>query len=338
MASFRLLKLEIAGCVLLLAATLFLLVSSPDAPWRDREGSRSTDDSSAVDATDSGSSRRRAEPRAIAPEKPRPPSLEVNGRLIVVGADGSEQTTRSGELFLKLEFDADPAEVHRVEVIDGSFAANAYLGAWVSCDTATVDGDYAVVDLPRTRLAAGEELVVRARIRARMRVFVEDATSGSPVAHVVLRAARGSERLFPSAIDDLVVIGAPGPSPREVAADLPPLDLWVDAPGYAFERIHVDPSRGGDVIVKVERPTTLRVQLVGVVPPDGLVLSLRDENDQELQRVEAGGAATFTWERIRPRRMKLVAFVPEEFPTSRSETVVEPVGDGVIDAVLDLPP
>lgn len=336
------LKLEIAGCALLLVATLAILFSSPDTPWEERARLESQTNGEDSSTSTLERERERVPSRPPTPPKPRPPTLAVKGKLVVVGPDGAESTNRSGEIYLKLELDSDPAEVHRVEVKDGEFSIDAYLGAYLTCETATIDGEYAVADLPRTLANATEDLVIRARISQPLRVLVMDDTTGEAARYVVLRTTRGGHQLFPPSLDELSVIGRPGPSPREIASDLPPLDCWVDAAGYAFERIHVDPRKGGDIILRATRPATARIQLVGVPAPPNLILSLRPgeegANDVELQRIDAGTTPIHLLERLRPQTLRVVASVPSESPRIRAEATLVLVANQITDCVLDLSP
>ncbi len=292
MSQSRFLKLEILGCVLLLAATLGILFRAPKAPWEGTGREESPTNGGGIEAprlegdgTRSPGVRTEVPPIVAPPPKPKPPTKHVSGKLVVIDALGHESADRSGQLFMKVQVEGESAEVHRVAVRKGAFTLDAYEGCFLACDTATIDDDYAVVDLERTPIPNEGTLVVHAKIPPRTRLFVEDALTGASLERVTLRDdSRWHDSsawdLEPGDLENKEIRVNTGASPREIPLDAAgQLYWWVDAPGYAPQRVRMATTNGGDYVVRLQRAASLTVTFTPSPSTDDLVLVIERDSD-----------------------------------------------------------
>jgi hypothetical protein len=336
-ASVRLLKLEILGCALLLAVTIGVLLNTPEAPWADRERRAATEETQNDGNAPSIAAAERKVVRPPTPPPPKPPPAHLTGRLVLIDESGVERTDRSGTLYLTIELPDASTEVHRVEVKEGRFATDAYVGCFLKADTATIDGAYASVDLARTPLPETRALEVVARVPRKLRVLVTDAASGEALPFVTLRVATGPGALFPIDPERLDSWTRAGASPREIAPDLPPHEIWIDVAGYGYVRHAVAPADGGELAVPLARAATLRIQLTGAPPPPDCVLRFVDDAvpPRVLQELAVDRAA-IVLDRLAPRRLTVSVTSRSRGEVELARGTVELTPDRVTDVVLDL--
>lgn len=229
---------------------------------------------------------------AISSEAPVMPNAltTLRGRLIVIESDGRERFDCAGELELLVR-DRQRGERRDVRVEAGAWSLPwdfAAPPAKITVSEITVEGARAALEAPLEgfRPPFDAELVLRAR-RSRPSVLrVLDAATGADLADVTLWRPTGSAashaRYLSSSAKTAPLVRAVR-SPIEVASfaewlgELPRVDLLVDVDGYAWERVQLDLTRGGERIVSLARGGELEVLARGVEPSAHAVLRLRTQ-------------------------------------------------------------
>lgn len=257
---------EILGCGLLLATAYGIFSSTPQPEWT--RSKRGSDPAAETDqAPHIGEPIQRAP--APSPPRPRPPARPLRGTLTVVDDRGNLVLEPEGTIFLRVELPDASSETHALTVAKGTFQVDVPIGSFVGAETATIEGRYAAVALPRTPLPESGTIAAQARIASVVEVNVEDAETSVPLRGITLLAGSGppNHDLRPrSALDSLDPLGIAQDSPLRLAPDLPALDAWVDAPGYALARLRCSPQRDGSQRVRLQHPATMTITFSRELP------------------------------------------------------------------------
>jgi hypothetical protein len=301
------LALEAIGCILLLIVTLWIALAPP-RELRDRDAASRGDVTQTVADEDvgwtppTGGARRRAAPAA--PSKPRPPSRNVRGRVALILPDGSRHERPTGGIFLAARISGEGEEIHHAVVEEGAFALDLPLGSALRAHTARLEERYASVEMAEATVVDELELDVVARASPSARLFALTAT-GAPLGEVALRPARGPRELalLPTAAE----LESDTPFrerslPIALPGDLPAIDVWVDAEGFAFRRLRAVLDRRDDLLIRLEAPGTLLVGFTAQpsgTPPYLLEIATADGRARfETSLGEQVGAHSF--ERLAP--------------------------------------
>lgn len=228
------------------------------------------------------------EERAVEPEPQAPPEPEeavastLHGTLIVLDAEGEEHAGVDASFELVLWRGGSGKHSPRIQVEKGEWKSNltpeALEGMELGVARVVAGGREAYVD-PEFRFQAPDDLVIEITAKwlgaVHLKVVAEE-TRADLARVTVVRSKDWRDRTLkhPGSYTDEEVLVEEGTSPIELPwpeanTKSPPRSepLWVSAPGYAWGRIEIDFTSGGERLLVLERGGALEVALANYQAP-----------------------------------------------------------------------
>lgn len=282
-----------------------------------------------------------ADPKPVSPT--RGPSLA--GTLVVVEA-GAEHRAEDGKFALVL-WSGNSGAWHDVEVRGGRWSTELPVNPeGLSVNGVVLGGRGAVCDHAdeRLRLPANGWLDLRARWPSPSILRVQDRASGRDLAPVLLTEVQG----WPES--DLGHPGSAaqkerdlGPSPVTLPAragrkGLRMRTCYARSPGYAWARIEIDETRGGERILFLDPSGTLEIELLGRVSDPGTKLRVFASAYAPVVDQSARQTGTLTFADLAAGRYRVKAEIGDywDSPLVLAEAEAEVVAGGRARVVLAL--
>ncbi|MCP3915783.1 MAG: sigma-70 family RNA polymerase sigma factor [bacterium] len=200
--------------------------------------------------------------------------IEVTGRVVIAGPDGTEYASTSGELELIVVQSPDRRDIRTIPFTDGSFTVTAPEHAFIGASRIEAEGRIAAIERTPFIVAPDAVMEVRAAWAKEGWLRVVDGETGAELSGVEVRRRwrwRAIGRaLHPGDLPEVEVIATDAASP----VSLPGLPVkwrttvahWVRAPGFAWQRTDIDLNSGGTRTVELAASGGLAVEVLGQQP------------------------------------------------------------------------
>ncbi len=219
-------------------------------------------------------------PSAASPDRadpsPHADGIAVEGRVVVVDANGVEHASAHGSFEPTFWHGSSGSGRGNIPVVDGRFNLRCPEDHVLGIDDIVLDGRVAWCEVKRWSVADRAPIVVRAHWSRPVRLHVIDADSRAELSGVIAVATDGwrtDDNIHPGSYQPEDVLAGDAISPIELEVRSRSSfvrweqKLCVSAPDHAWNSIQVDFRTGADVTIELVRGGELVVEIVGDPAP-----------------------------------------------------------------------